>query len=151
MDTITPRCSHGSSSPQTSWNDFVTDSYTKCMLAMWVWLLIRLRANSWYLQMVRVKLLKFILVCLLACLLVKLIRAFEEKERQKQVRTLCRTYGFLKSWRQQVKIYTFQAWGEGCAGLSNHGPHRCMYLNAWFIGSGSIRKCGRVVCKPTPN
>lgn len=26
--------------------------------------------------------------------------------------------------------------------LNRNGPHRLMYLNAWPIGNGTIRRCG---------
>ena len=29
-----------------------------------------------------------------------------------------------------------------CAGLNRSGPRRLMCLNAWPIGSGTIRRCG---------
>lgn len=41
-----------------------------------------------------------------------------------------------------MTIYTFQKLGEGGTGLSSHGPHRCMCLDAWSIRSVTIRKCG---------
>ena len=31
-----------------------------------------------------------------------------------------------------------------CCSLDRYGPHRLMYLNAWPIGSTTIRKCGLV-------
>jgi hypothetical protein len=32
----------------------------------------------------------------------------------------------------------------GCGGLNKNVPHRLMCLNAWPIGSGTIRRCGLV-------
>ena len=31
-----------------------------------------------------------------------------------------------------------------CGGLNMYDPHRIMCLNAWSIGSGTIRRCGLV-------
>ena len=31
-----------------------------------------------------------------------------------------------------------------CGGLNRSGPHRLMYLNAWLIESGTLRRCGLV-------
>jgi hypothetical protein len=43
-----------------------------------------------------------------------------------------------------IRLYAFGGQGVKCGGLNRYGPHRLLYLDAWPIGSGTIRRCGLV-------